>query len=208
MNETEKEEILSISKDLGEVGLDSLLEDGLFKDIPFVGTGISVVKLIHSASDRILLSKIIHFINVLELKNEQEIKEFKVKYFKYTDYNKIGSKILLSIERADNLKKIKWLARSLRLFIGKEITKSVFLRLTSIINSAYVEDVLKIVAFDKQNEITSNNDINVEKYVLEHLFSIGLLGNVGIDGGTADGRSSGTIYALNEFGKIMRNKII
>ncbi|MBU2920860.1 hypothetical protein KO504_05865 [Winogradskyella psychrotolerans] len=208
MNEIEKEEILSISKDLGEVGLDSLLEDGLFKDIPFVGTGISVVKLLHSASDRILLSKIIHFINELELKNEQEIKEFKAKYFKLTDYDRIGSKILLTLERADNLQKIKWLARSLRLFIGNEITKSEFLRLTSIINSAYVEDVLKIVAFDERNEITSNNDIKVEKYVLEHLFSIGLVGNLGINGGAVDRKNSGTIYALNEFGKIMRNKII
>ncbi|WP_426431461.1 hypothetical protein ACPX19_03265 [Winogradskyella sp. HB-48] len=184
------------------------MEDGLFNDIPFVGTGISVVKLIHSASDRILLSKIIHFINELKLKNEQEIKEFKIKYFKYTDYDRISSKILLSLERADNLQKIKWLARSLRLFIGKEITKSEFLRLTSIINSAYVEDVIKIVAFDERNEITSNNDINVEKYVLEHLFSIGLIGNLGIDGGAADGKNSGTIYVSNEFGRIMRKRII
>ena len=208
MNEIEKAEILSISKDLGEVGLDSLLEDGLFKDIPFVGTGISVVKLIHSASDRILLSKIIHFINELELKNEQEIKEFKVKYFKYTDYDRIGSKILLTLERADNLEKIKWLARSLRLFIGKEITKSEFLRLTSIINSAYVEDVLKIIAFDERDEITSTNDINIEKYELEHLLSIGLVSNFGFDGGTIGGQNSGTIYALNEYGKIVRNRII
>ncbi|WP_418637632.1 hypothetical protein [Winogradskyella sp.] len=208
MNEIEKEEILSISKELGEASLDSLLEDGIFKDIPFVGTGISVVKLIHSASDRILLTKIIHFINELELKNEQEIKEFKAKYFKYTDYDRIGSKILLTLERVDNLNKIKWLARSLRLFIGKEITKTEFLRLTSIINSAYVEDVLKIVAFDERDKITSTNDIIVERYALEHLFSIGLVGNFGFDSGTIGGENSGTIYSLNEFGKIMRNRII
>ena len=208
MNEIEKNEILSISKDLGEVGLDSLLEDGLFKDIPFVGTGISVAKLIHSISDRILLTKLIHFINELDLKNEEEITEFKRKYFKDKDYNRIGSKILLTLERADNLLKIKWLAKSLRLFIGKKITSNEFLRLTSIINSAYVEDVLKIVAFDKRKEITSNNDVNVKKYVLEHLFSIGLVGNLGIDGGESNGRNSGNIYALNEFGLIMRKKII
>ena len=75
MNEIEKNEILSISKDLGEVGLDSLLEDGLFKDIPFVGTGISVAKLIHSISDRILLTKLIHFINELDLKKSLQLGE-------------------------------------------------------------------------------------------------------------------------------------
>jgi len=65
MNEVEKREILSLSKDLGEVGLDSLLENGLFKDAPIIGTGISIAKLINSVSDRILLTKIIHFINEL-----------------------------------------------------------------------------------------------------------------------------------------------
>ena len=73
LNETEKTEILSISKNLGEIGLDSLLGDGLFKDVPFISTGLSVTKLIRSVSDRILLTKIIHFINELGLKNQDEV---------------------------------------------------------------------------------------------------------------------------------------
>ncbi len=65
------------------------------------------MKLLKSVSDRILLTKIIHFINELNLKNQDEINNFKNKYFKDEDYTKIGSKISLIIECSDNLIKIQ-----------------------------------------------------------------------------------------------------
>lgn len=208
MDEAEKNEIISISKDLGELGLDTLLEDGLFKDIPFIGAGISVVNLFRSASDRILLTKIIHFINELDLKSQIEVNEFKDKYLKDKDYSKIGSKILLVLERADSLTKIKWLAKCLRIFVDREISKEEFLRVSSIINNAYVEDVSQIKVFNRREEITSHNDL-IDTYILDHLFSVGLLESHGINGGSLGGDTNeGTIYALNKFGKLMKEKII
>lgn len=207
MNNVEKSEILSLSKDLGEFAIDSMLEDGLFKDIPLVGTGISFVKLLNSVSDRILLSKLIHFINELGLKDQDEVDEFKEKYFKDKDYAKFGSKILLVINQSDNVTKIKWLAKSLRLYVDRELTKEEFLRITSIINNAYVEDVQKISIFKHQNEILAHND-KVETYVLDHLFSIGLLESHGLDGGDYGGENGGTIYRLNKYGNLFNQKII
>ncbi len=207
MNETEKNEILSISKDLGETVIDSLLKDGLFKDIPIIGTGISVGKLVKSVSDSILLYKIIHFIDELGLKNQEEVDEFKNKYFKDKNYKNIGSKILLILERSDSLTKIKWLAKSLRLFIERKISNREFLRISSIINNAYVEDVNLITVFDKRAKITSQNNL-IDTYILDHFFSIGLLENNGFDGGDATGKNSGTKYALNKFGELLKEIII
>lgn len=207
MNKTEKNEILSLSKNLGEAVIDSLLDKGIFKGIPFIGSSISVVNLMKTVSDKILLTKLIHFINNLNLKSEVEVDKFKKKYFKNTDYEKIGSKVLLILERADNAIKIKWLAKSLRLFVDGDINKQEFLRISSIINSAFTEDVQQITIFEKRDKITSHNDL-IETYVLDHLFSIGLIENHGFDGGDWEGINSGTIYALNNFGRIMKEKII
>lgn len=207
MNETIKNDILSLSNGLGEIAIDSLLEDGIFKDIPFISTGISVIKLVQSASDRILLTKIIHFINDLNLKNQKDIDEFKEKYFKDSDYRNIGSRILIILERADNTTKIKWLAKSLRLFVDKDIDKQQFLRISSIVNSAYTDDVQYLKIFKQREEITSQNDL-IDTYILDHLFSVGLLESHGFDGGDGFGINSGTIYALNKFGEIMIEKII
>ncbi|HCT94994.1 MAG: hypothetical protein A2X19_09515 [Bacteroidetes bacterium GWE2_39_28] len=206
MNEKDKNEILSLSQDLGELALDSILKDGLFKDLPLIGSVFSVSKLLLSVNDRMLLVRLIHFINDLNLKTQEEIDDFKAKFFKNEDYSKIGSKLLLIIEKADSATKIKWLAKCLRLFIDQEIDKKHFLRMSSIINSAYTEDVEKISIFNKRAEITSFNDL-IETYILDHLFSLGLLESHGFDGGT-NGENSGTIYALNEFGCIMNQKIV
>ena len=207
MNQVEKSEILSLSTGLGEAGIDSLLETGLFKDVPFIDTGISIVKLINSVSDRILLTKIIHFINYLDLKNQEEVDKFKEEYFKDKDYNKIGSKILLILERADNSTKIKWLAKSLICFVDGKISNEEFLRISSVINSAFVEDVSQIIVFDKRIKITSRNDL-INTYILDHLFSVGLLESHGFDGGDVSGVNSGTVYSLNKFGRLMKEKII
>ena len=158
MNEKDKNEILSLSQDLGELALDSILKDGLFKDLPLIGSVFSVSKLLLSVNDRMLLVRLIHFINDLNLKTQEEI------------------------------------------------DKKHFLRMSSIINSAYTEDVEKISIFNKRAEITSFNDL-IETYILDHLFSLGLLESHGFDGGT-NGENSGTIYALNEFGCIMNQKIV
>ena len=104
MNKTEKDEILSLIKNFGETAIDSLLGDGILKDVTFIGTGISVVKLINSASDRILLSKIICFIDDLNLKDQKEIDGFKIKYFQDSDYSKIGSKVLLILVKTTSWK--------------------------------------------------------------------------------------------------------
>jgi len=202
-----KEELLALSTNLEEMALDSIISDGIFKDIPVVGSLISIGKFTLSISDYFLLTRIIHFINELDLKNQEEIDELKRKYFKDKDYNKIGSKILLTLERSDDLKKIKWLAKCFRLFLDKIITKSEFMRLSSIINNAYVDDVEKITIFDLKREITSQNEI-VETYVLDHLFSIGLLETHGFDGGADWGKNSGTVYSLNKFWKKFKDIIL
>jgi len=206
MANEELNEIVSIVGDLGEVGLDSILEDGIFKDIPFLGVGISIAKLIASASDKILLKKLILFIRELNLKNQTEVDEFKDKYFKIEDYKIIGSKLLLILDRSDSEIKIRWLAKILQLLVGKELSLKDFLRLSSIINNCYVGDMQEIGVFLKQQEITSTNQL-IEQYILDHLFSIGVLESRGFDGGDFSG-NSGTVYALNRFGEIFMNKIL
>jgi hypothetical protein len=207
MGNKTKDELISLSTNLSETALDSIMAEGIFKDIPVIGSMISVGKLIYSISDYFLFTRIIHFINELDLKNQQDVDDLKRKYFSDNDYNKIGSKILLTLERSDDQKKIKWLAKCFRLFLDKFIIKDEFMRLTSILNNSYVSDLEKIIVFDKRKNITSHNDL-VETYVLDHLFSIGLLESHGFDGGNATGENAGTIYGLNKFGQKIKDLII
>jgi hypothetical protein len=207
MDDKTKNELLALSSNFGEIALDSILSDGIFRDIPVVGSLISLSKLTYSISDYFLLTRIIHFVNELDLKSQSDIDELKIKYFKDDDYIKIGSKILLAIEKSDDQRKLKWLAKCFRLLLDKQISKSTFMRLTSIINNVFAEDIEQILIFNQRKEITSSNDI-IETYVLDQLFSAGLLESRGFDGGDISGNNSGTIYALNNYGKIIMEKLL
>lgn len=202
-----REELVSLSSNLTEVAIDSILSDGIFKDIPIVGTIISVAKLGKTASDSLLLIRLIKFVNELDLKSDDEIKEFKTKYFKDKDYPQIGSKLLLILEKVDDEAKVRWLAKSLRLLLDKTIDRKQFLRIASIINSSFAEDVESLKVFEQRERITSTNDL-VDSYILNHLYSIGLLDSGGVDGGDLEGKNSGSVFVLNEFGHIFVNHIL
>ena len=205
---SEKEDLLSIVSDLSEVAVDSVLKDGLLKDIPVFGIGFSVANLILSASDKILLNKLLRFLKELGFRSQKEIEIFKEKYFKDKDYKHIGAQLLYIIERSDDEEKIKLLAKLLRLFIDQSIDKMEYLRLASIVNNSFPYDLYQIRVFKKYPEITSQNK-NIETYILDHLFSIGLLESHGTDsGGVSEDSDSGTIYALNKFGTIILEKVL
>ena len=202
-----KSEFLNVSTEIGEIALDSILTDGIFKDLPLIGPLISSVKFCKSASDYLLLRRLLIFINTLDFQSENEIKIFKEKYFKIEDYQRIGAKILFAIEKADNELKIEWLSKSLNLLIDRKINANEFLRITSIINSSFPSDAEKISVFNKRERITSTNDL-IDKHVLDHLYSIGLLSTGGFDGGDAAGKNAGTVFILNKFGKLFLEKYL
>ncbi|MBT1711241.1 hypothetical protein KK062_23555 [Fulvivirgaceae bacterium PWU5] len=207
MNKESETELISLSTNLGEAALDSLLKDGLFKDIPVIGSLLSIGKLTKSVCDILLLKRILIFINELHIKDQRDIDELKEKYFKDEDFQEIGSKILFLLERADDAKKIGWQAKLFRIYLDGKISKSKYMRLSSLIANSFAPDAEQISIFLNKKSITSNNG-RIDHYVLEHLFSIGLISNAGFDGGDAAGNNSGVIYQLNDFGKIFLYQVL
>lgn len=210
MNEN-VEDVVSIATDFGEIALDSIMDDGILKDIPIVGNIVKLLKLGKSVTDSVLLYKIRMFVNNLEFKSQEEIEEFKDKYLKIEDYQSIGSKIILFLNSADDEKKILWLSNALKAFVDKKINKQDFLRLTMIINNSFPDYIETISYFKNNTEILADNDL-IEQYVLEHLYSIGCLSYTGFDGGEYIDHSlhmeNGNKYSLTKFGKYFLDYII
>ena len=69
-------DLSSISEDLVEVALDSLLEDGLLKDIPVVSTIIGVSKSAISIRDKLLARKVLYFLQGLKDITDEERNKF------------------------------------------------------------------------------------------------------------------------------------
>lgn len=55
--------IADVGIEFAELGIDSILSDGVLKEIPIVGTIVGVGKLAHNVHDRNLLRQTLSFIN-------------------------------------------------------------------------------------------------------------------------------------------------
>ena len=57
------EEVSGVAGEYAELGLDALVEDGLFKDIPIVSTAVAVYRIGQSIRERHHIAKLISFLN-------------------------------------------------------------------------------------------------------------------------------------------------
>lgn len=78
MSQSITEECSELVSSIAEVTLDSVLEDGLLKDIPIIASAISVYKLGTSLRERHELLKLYHFVK--SLNNGVQDEEQREKY--------------------------------------------------------------------------------------------------------------------------------
>jgi hypothetical protein len=76
MNESLNDQALDTSIELLEPLLDNFFEDGLLKDIPFLGTAVNIARMGQTITDRIFLNKVARFIVALPKVEETKKQEF------------------------------------------------------------------------------------------------------------------------------------
>ena len=161
--------------DIAELGIDSLLDDGLFKSIPIVSILIGVGKTAQNIHDRNLLKQTIKFINTF---NERSISPHKIeKYRKRISENpkfaeeELGRVIILLNSNID-IKKSEILAKFYRAYIAEEIDWSKFCELSDVVSRMFISDFELL--FDVFNhKVTDTSSCPV--YKADRLISLGLL---------------------------------
>ena len=116
--------------DIAEVALDASLSEGVFKDLPIVGT---IVKLLHagkSISEALFIRKLFRFLTGLQNVPIQEREKLLAEYPDKSEKQKIlGENLLLALERLDDVEKPSILARFFTAYIKSEIDYITFTRL-------------------------------------------------------------------------------
>lgn len=130
--------------DMAELGIDSLLDEGVFKSIPIVSVLVGLGKAAQNIHDRNLLKQTIKFINTF---NEKSISVQKIeKYKNHLDSNpkyaeeELGRVIILLNSNVD-LKKSELLAKFYRFYINGDIDWSTFCELSDITSRLFISDL-------------------------------------------------------------------
>lgn len=138
---------------LAEVFTDSLIEDGIARDIPIIGTVIGLGKASMGIKEILFLKKIIYFIS--ELKNISAAKRHEMidKIDKSGKFRtKVGEKLLYIIDKCEDYEKSQIIALLFSAFLSERISYDEFLRASHIVDQVILEDLKWFVESGWENE--------------------------------------------------------
>lgn len=198
------EPVFSASLDVGELGIDSILDDGLFKNIPIVSLIVGVGKTAQNIHDRNLLRQTLQFIKSF---NEKQISEEKLN--KYKDKLKKSSKtaeeelgrVMIILNNNVDIKKSQQLGKIYRAYVDEVILWEQFCELSEAITRLFISDIyLLYEIYNRKVHDTSQ----CQNYQVDRLVSIGFISTTTKSMTVGSNFNSHTerYLAVNEFGTL------
>jgi hypothetical protein len=157
-----------IGVNIAEVSMDSILNEGVLKDFPIIGTLVGIWKTGVTIKDYHFLRKLLLFLN--ESSNlSDKIRKTIIEDLEDESYQKeAGEKLIAVIDKLETGSKAKMLGKALNLFGNKIISKDEFWRVSYVIERLPMSDIL----FLKDWELT---DLNKVDEIRRHLYlSVGI----------------------------------
>jgi len=188
---------LSAAANIAEVGLDAVLNEGVLREIPILGTIVGVSRAGGAIRDRIYLKKVARFLTALSTAGELERESFMKNLGDQDSRIRFSESVLMLIERADDIRKADLIGYLWASCARDEIKYSDAVRLCYMVNRAFYTDLefLQNMKFGVQGEDTP---------IAEALFSSGLVSDFGFCGGNfSDRLSAGTRFGRNKYGDML-----
>lgn len=131
-------------EDIVEVGIDSVLEEGLLKELPIVGFLVGTKNVVQNLRDRNLLNQTLQFIKEFNSGNIDMRKLAKYKELISNDSDKAEKelgRVLLILNQTIDIEKSKILANFYRNYINEKITWQDFCDFSFILNNLFLSDL-------------------------------------------------------------------
>jgi hypothetical protein len=146
-------ELGEIAEEIAEMALDSVLQDGLAKDVPIVGWILKFRSAYKGISERIFLKKIPYFLRGASRASPVERAKFaeKIKIEKRFQ-KKVGENLILLIERHERFEKSLLLGRLFASVMRGDMSHELFMRLSAALDKAIVEDLEVLKGSEKEGD--------------------------------------------------------
>ena len=183
--------------ELAEIAIDSVLDDGILKDIPVVGTAVSLYKTGVAVRERQYLKKLVTFLSELNKTNEEaRLKFIAEEMLTPEQRERFGETILSLIDKADDNRKFELYAKVFERLFMNACSYNDAIRICQMIERTFFSDLQYILVFEggcAKDQLTAGE-----------LYKVGFLSFGGLDGGTiGDENSGGVIYKRNKYGDIL-----
>jgi len=135
-------DLQGISVEIAETLVDSMLDDGILKNLPFVGSIVAIGKTAISIKDQIFLKKIIFFLS--GIRHVSIAKRRKMIDFvndSKEQKTKVGEKLIYILDKCDDYISAKYIAQFFCAFLDEKINYCEFLKGSRIIQNIFIEDL-------------------------------------------------------------------
>lgn len=145
-----------LASDYGELVLDAMLEDGLAKDVPVVGTMFKAVSIVDSLRDKYFQEKVRDLLREVSKAPKAEREHFTDELVKkHGTRQKAGHAILHMIDRLDDLSKPELVGRIYLARIQNKITHEEMLRFCMVVERAFLPDLEQLRGCQFMQEIAA-----------------------------------------------------
>ena len=162
---------------IAEVGIDSIMSDGLLKDIPIVNLLLNASRTFKAIHERNLLKNTALFLDAV---NSQKIDDKKVQAYKKkllnekTAERELGRVIVLLDQYVDNIK-AQMLGRLFCQYIDRDYSWDKFCELSDILNRLFLDDMPFLYSIFGSEDRQAIYHIYKIPYNIKRLESIGLV---------------------------------
>ena len=134
--------ITDLAVQLGEIGLDALMDEGILKQIPVLKSIIACKKTWEAIHDRLFLRKVAGFILACPDFSEAEREQFANQHLSDANAAKrLGDGIVLILDKLDDLEKPQMIAKIFAALVRGKISLDVFRRLAAAIDIGFMDDL-------------------------------------------------------------------
>ncbi len=128
--------------DIGEVMIDAVLDDGILKDVPILGTLVGVGKCVKNIYDALFAKKLIAFLFPIKNTNPEDRINAIKKWEEDESYRgAVGETLLGMIQRCDDSVKADWLSKLFFELVLKRNRSRLFMRAEKKLASLSVMDM-------------------------------------------------------------------
>lgn len=188
----------SITRELTEVAIDAVMEDGILKDIPIVSVITGVAKASGKINDILFTKKLLHFLyGINDVSQEQRTKAIE-KWEADADYrDKIGEILFNMIQRCDDTNKANVLSLLFKKIVLENQNSTMFLRAEKVIFALTYDDI-RYFSQRKPDEVEILTYADGERFIGSGLYNTVM--NNSVTNGVLDINS---VMKLTEVGKVI-----
>ena len=187
-------------QDAAEFSLDALLDDGVLKDIPVVGTVAKLYGVAARVQGYVFTKKVRRFLTELAAIPLAERERFAERLERDPEQReKTADALIVLLDKLDDLAKAPLLARAFSRYVRAEFDFTTFRRLATAVDRCLVDDLDALEKIEKR-------PAPLDDYVGDVLVSTGLATIGAIP--AIRGPGAKTVYALSELGELFLGVVV